>query len=243
MNTLPLIHFTFKINLSTAFQHTHDYCRCWFFICKWFLEETTNICVGNLYNGNENPPNIPRHDFRNLINIATKESFFTFSNKYYRQVYGAAMRSPLGQALAFISMCSFERKWLQDCSNDFKPLFHRCYVDEIFALFSSPDHADKFKDYLSSKHSNISFCKEKQRDIFHENETFASNVYRKKIFSGIYINFKSFMLDTYKIGLIKWLLFSSYSLCSDFITFFVFCTSSILYKNSYLRDLVNKSIK
>ena len=99
------------------------------------------------------------------------------------------MRSPLGKALAFISMCSFESKWLQDCSNDFKPLFHRCYVDEIFALFSSPDHADKFKEYLSSKHSNISFCKEKERDIFHENfckekerdifhenETFGSNV-------------------------------------------------------------------
>ena len=209
-----------------------------------------------MHNGNENTPNIPRHDFRNLINIATKESFFKFSNKYYKQVYGPAMRSPLGKALAFISMCSFESKWLQDCSNDFKPLFHRCYVDEIFALFSSPDHEDKFKEYLSSKHSNISFCKEKERDIFHEsfckekerdifheNETFGSNIYRKKTFSGIYNNFKSFMLDTYKIGLIKWLLFSSYSLCSDFITFFVFFTSSILYKNSYLRDLVNKSIK
>ena len=131
MNTLPLIHFTFKINLSTGFQHTHDYCRCWFFICKWSLEETTNICVGNLYNGNENPPNIPRHDFRNLINIAIKESFFTFSNKYYKQVYGAAMRSPLGQALTFISMSSFERKWLQDCSND----FNLCSIDVMLMKY------------------------------------------------------------------------------------------------------------
>ena len=48
------------------------------------LEETINICVGNLYNDNENPPNIPKHGFHNLLNIATKETFFMFSNKCYK---------------------------------------------------------------------------------------------------------------------------------------------------------------
>ena len=40
------------------------------------LEETIDICVDNLYSDNENPPNIPKHNFRNLLNIATKENFF-----------------------------------------------------------------------------------------------------------------------------------------------------------------------
>ena len=31
-------------------------------------------------------------------------------------------------------------------------------LDDIFALFSSPDHADKFKEYLSSKHPNINLA-------------------------------------------------------------------------------------
>ena len=31
------------------------------------LDETIKICGDNLYNGNENPPNIPKHDFRNLL--------------------------------------------------------------------------------------------------------------------------------------------------------------------------------
>ena len=44
-------------------------------------EETIDICVDNLYNDNENIPNIPKHDFRNLLNIATKESFFMFNTK------------------------------------------------------------------------------------------------------------------------------------------------------------------
>ena len=31
------------------------------------LDETIDICVDNLRNDNENPPNIPKHDFRNLL--------------------------------------------------------------------------------------------------------------------------------------------------------------------------------
>ena len=37
-------------------------------------------------------------------------------------------------------------------------------VDGIFALFSSPDHADKFKEYLSPKHPKINFSIEKDKD-------------------------------------------------------------------------------
>ena len=60
-----------------------------------------------------------------------------FNNKYYKQVDGVATRSPLGPALANIFMCSFESKWLRDCPKGFKPVFYRCYVDDIFAVFFS----------------------------------------------------------------------------------------------------------
>ena len=40
------------------------------------LEKTINICTDKLYNDDENPPNLPKHDFHNLLNIATKETFF-----------------------------------------------------------------------------------------------------------------------------------------------------------------------
>ena len=61
-------------------------------------------------------------------------------------------------------------------------MFYRRYADDIFALFSSPDHADKFQEYLSSKHPNINVSVEKNEDgcllfldvnIFCENEKFA----------------------------------------------------------------------
>ena len=128
------------------------------------FDETIDIRVDNLYNDNENLPNIPKHDFRNLINIANKESLFTFNNTYYKQVDGVAMGSLLGPAIANIFMCSFESNWLQDCLNDFKPVFYRRYVDDLFVMFSSPNHAATFKEYLSSKHPNINFSKEKEKN-------------------------------------------------------------------------------
>ena len=103
-------------------------------------------------------------------------------------------------------MCSFESKSLRDCPNYFKPVFYRRYIDNIFVLFSSLDHADKFREYLSSKHPYIKFSLEKEKDgcllfldvnIFRENDKFATNVYRKKTFIGVYTNFKSFIPETY----------------------------------------------
>ena len=76
------------------------------------LNETIDICIDNLRSGNKNPSDTLEHDCRNLLNVATKELFFTFNNKYYKQVDGAAMRFPLNQALANIFICSFESKWL-----------------------------------------------------------------------------------------------------------------------------------
>ena len=64
-------------------------------------------------------------------------------------------------------------------------------------------------------------------------------------FSGVYTNFKRFTPETYKIGLIKSLLFQCFCLCSDFIKFYheIDKLKSILYKNGYLHDLVDKYIK
>ena len=40
--------------------------------------------------------------------MVKKEPFFMFSNIFYKQIDGAAMRSPLGPALANILKCGFE---------------------------------------------------------------------------------------------------------------------------------------
>ena len=105
------------------------------------------------------------------------------------------------------------------------PVFYRRYIDDIFVLFSSPHHADKFREYLSSKHPNINFSIEKEEDgplpfldinIFHKNDKFATNIYRKKTFSGVYTNFKS--LNLRRIKVVYYFVVSVYALIlSNFI--------------------------
>ena len=86
------------------------------------------------------------------------------NNKYYKKLDGVAIKFSLGPCLANIFMCSFECRRLQDCPNAFKPVFYKCYVDDIFVLYS-PNHADKFKKYLPSKHLNINSSIKKKKMV------------------------------------------------------------------------------
>ena len=53
---------------------------------------------------------ISKDVFRNLLTVATKQSFFMFKNKFYKKVDGVAMGSPLVPALANIFISRFENK-------------------------------------------------------------------------------------------------------------------------------------
>ena len=83
----------------------------------------------------ESPFKIPKYDFRNYLIIAGKETFFTFNNQCYKQIDGVAMRYPLGPGLLNTFMCSFENNCLRDCPIDFKNVFYRRYVEDMFSLF------------------------------------------------------------------------------------------------------------
>ena len=74
------------------------------------LDETIDICIDSLCKDDENSPKIPKDVSRNLLTTISKEPFFMFNNKVYKQIDGVAMGSRLGPALANIFMCSFEKK-------------------------------------------------------------------------------------------------------------------------------------
>ena len=95
------------------------------------------------------------------------------NNKFYIQVHGVAMGSPLGPILANIFLSHHEENWLNKCPIKFKPSFYRRYVDDIFVLFESSESADSFREYMSSKHQNINFTVEKENIgslVFTENQ-------------------------------------------------------------------------
>ena len=45
-----------------------------------------------------------------------------------------------------------------------KQCFIKRYVDDIFVLFKRPEHVKPFADYMNSKHKNINFSFETEKD-------------------------------------------------------------------------------
>ena len=83
---------------------------------------------------------------------------------FYTQVDGVAMESLLGPSLANTFLCHHEMKWLNDCPEKFKPLFYKRYADGIFVFFKRPEHVKPFVDYVNSKHKDINFSFETEKD-------------------------------------------------------------------------------
>ena len=81
--------------------------------------------------------NINRIDFEKPLR-ALVHNFFNFEGKTYKQIDGVAMGSPLSPTLA--NAFFHEQIWLNECPDEFKPVYYRRYVDDIFVLFRSPDH-------------------------------------------------------------------------------------------------------
>ena len=85
------------------------------------LEETSVICTNTLFENMEKVEALSKIEFKKLLSVATKESYFTFDGQLYKQVDGVAMGSPLGPTLANAFVVHFEKNWLQNCPSYFKP--------------------------------------------------------------------------------------------------------------------------
>ena len=88
---------------------------------------------------------------------------------------------------------------------EYRPLYYRRFVDDIFVLFKSSDHLKRFQSYLNSGHVNMPLTIETEQKMFNairQQYKFITSVYQKPTFSGVYIHFDSFLPDIYKIGMI-----------------------------------------
>ena len=189
------------------------------------LDETIDIICDSLFKKkNTKVRKLDKAEFKDLLNLAVKDSPFLFNNKLYTQRDGIAMGSPLGPSFANCFMGFHEEKWLDDCPLSFKPLYYRRYVDDCFLLFRDPSHIPKFQSYLNSKHDNIKFTVEHEKNgtlpfldilITRNGNKITTSIYRKPSFSGLSVNFLSFVPEAFKINAIKTLLYRCYHLSSN----------------------------
>ena len=81
-------------------------------------------------------------------------------------------------------------------------------------------------------------------NVFHENGTFVTDVYRKETFTGVYTNFSCFIPLEHKFGLVYMLLHCCFCLVSDMSTFHfeIEKLKEIFLSNRYSNKFVAKCI-
>ena len=188
------------------------------------LKETNKIAIDKLYDSNYPKP-FEKSIFTKLLDIASSHSVFLFNSTLYKQIDGCSMGGPLSPTLANLFMCHNESIWLQNCPAHFKPLFYRRYVDDCFLLFRDSSHVNLFLEYLNNQHPNIKFTSEIEvnhvlnfldASIYFTGSNFKTSVYRKDSFTGLGLNFFSFLPISYKINSIKTLFNRAYNICSSY---------------------------
>ena len=91
--------------------------------------------------------------------FATCETYFLFNGKFYDQIDGVAMGSPLAPVLANLFMGHNEKLWLENFQGT-PPSYYRRYVDDIFSVFNNSFEAKEFFNYINTRHPNIKFTME-----------------------------------------------------------------------------------
>ena len=92
-----------------------------------------------------------------MLSFTTKENVILFDQKYYSQIDGVAMRSPLGPTLANIFLCYHETTWLKNCPKSFKPVYYKRYVDDIFVSVEKQEQVSRFVTYMKKRHKTVKF--------------------------------------------------------------------------------------
>ena len=111
-----------------------------------------------------------------------------------------------------------------------------------------------FLEYINCQHLNINFTTEIEPEnslasldvlVTHEGINFSTSLYRKKTFTGLYIDFASLSPDEYKTNMISVLIYRAFHICSSYQNFHekIVRIKEILCKNCFPRALTDRIIK
>ena len=118
--------------------------------------------------------------FKRSLDWCLRDNTFSFDGKYYVQIDGIAMGSPLAPILADIFMNHvLENNILRSTDNNnsfldifagtvnfpqFKLKLFVTYVDDTLVAFENKTDATKFLRYLNSLHNNLEFTMEQENN-------------------------------------------------------------------------------
>ena len=221
-DTFTFVNELKQVSFNDKFMVSYDVCSLFTNVP---LKETIDLAV-HLIVSHHKDFALSKNELYKLFEFATLKSNFSFNDVMYDQIDGVAMGSPLAPILANLFMGHNERQWIDNYPLS-KPSFYKRYVDDIFCLFENQKQAELFFNYLNERHPNIKFTMEIEvekklpfLDILLNNEkVLTTSVYRKPTYTGLLMNFHSFLPFHYKLGLLRTLIDRTFKITNNWHSF------------------------
>ena len=179
-------HYMFSLDVESLFTNVP-------------LKETVNYICDYIENSDRSI-GLPVVQLKKLILMCTENVQFRFNNEIYRQKDGVAMGSPLGPLLADVFISKLETKVLHPLIEKFS-LYCR-YMDDIFVIASVNISPDEVLNQFNAAHTSVNLTSELETDgklnfldvnvVKTPDGTLKREVYRKRMWTGIYIHFDRF---------------------------------------------------
>ena len=186
------------------------------------LAQTIDKIADHIYEL-DSRPTFDKKTFKKLMHMATS-GIFMYRERYYRQIDGVTMGSPLGPTMANFCLAKLEAQLLHDNRDEVcAPALYLRYVDDIFCVFRDGCMHESFLAKLNSLHPNLKFTSELGPSALPfldtkillpttEDGGFTSNVFRKPTYTGLILNFSAMCPQKWKFGLIQCLLHRAYTI-------------------------------
>ncbi|XP_062713448.1 uncharacterized protein LOC134290344 [Aedes albopictus] len=147
--------------------------------------------------------------FLEIVGFCFDASFFCFRGKYYHQISGTAMGSPLSPILADIVMDNLISRAINLAG--IPPEYIRKYVDDLFLVIHK-DQVDRVLALFNAQNEQIKFTSETEENrklpfldllvIRQEDGTVKTDWYAKPIASGRILNYFSFHSADQKLSVV-----------------------------------------
>ena len=156
-------------------------------------------------------------DIIELLKFVLTTTYFTFRGQIYRQIFGAAMGSPVSAIVANLFMEWLEKETIAIAPMDIKTKLWRRYVDDVLEIIKEGT-SERLTQHLNmiDPTGSIKFTYEEESDrkiplldtliVRKEDGSVKLLVYRKKTHTDQYLNFQSQHPLHQKLGVIRTLM-------------------------------------